>query len=138
MRTRILLGTLALAGLGLSACGGGDGGGNGHNPVPGNLSVTLTTAPSAPGAVMFTVSGGTITSVTVSGSYHKYETILSPTSRKVMVTGNIISGALVTIAVPDIGKAAQYSATITQIAARSTAVVPYQQLATGTFAIDVQ
>lgn len=138
MRTRVLLGTLALAGLGFVACGGGDGGGNGNNPTPGNLTVSLTTAPSAPGAVMFTVSGGTINSVTVSGTYHKYETTLGTTSRRVLVTGNIISGALVTIAVPDIGKAAQYSATINQIAARSTAVTPYQQLAAGAFTIAVQ
>ena len=137
MRIRSLLGTLALAGLGLSACGGGDGG-NGNNPTPGNLTVVLTTAASAPGAIMFTVSGGTINGVTASGTYHKYETTLSGTSRKVLLTGNIISGNLVTIAVPDIGKASQYSATTNQVSARSTAATPYQQLAAGGFTIDVQ
>jgi hypothetical protein len=137
MRTRILLGTLAL--VGLSACGGGGGdGGNGNNPVPGNLTVALTAQSSAPGAVMFTVSGGTINSVTVSGGYHKYETTLSGTSRRVLITGNVTAGALVTIAVPDINKVSQYNATVNQVSARSTAVVPYQQLATGSFTIDVQ
>jgi len=138
MRTRILLGTLALAGLGLSACGGGGDGGNGHNPTPGNLTVSLVSAPSAPGAVLFTVSGGAINSVAVSGTYHEYETTLSPTSRKVLLTGNIIAGALVSIAVPDINKASQYSATMSQVSARSGAVTPYQQLATAGFGLTVQ
>jgi hypothetical protein len=136
MRTRILLGALALVGLGLSGCGGD--GGNGHNPTPGNLTVALTAQSSAPGAVLFTVSGGAISGVTVSGGYHVYQTSLSGTSRRVLVTGNITAGALVTIAVPDINKASQYNATVNQVAARSTAAVPYQQLTPGGFTIDVQ
>lgn len=139
MRTRILLGALALAGMGLSGCGGGGGdGGNGNNPVPGNLTVSLTAQSSAPGAVMFTISGGGITGVTVSGSYHLYATTLSPTSRRVLVTGNVTAGALVTIAVPDINKASQYNVTVNQVAARSGAAIPYQQLASGGFTVDVQ
>ncbi|MEP7326213.1 MAG: hypothetical protein ABI836_09725 [Gemmatimonadota bacterium] len=136
MRTR-LVGILALAGLGLIACGGGDGG-NGNSPTPGTLTVALTAQSSAPGAVMFTVSGGGISGMTVSGGYHLYATTLSGTSRRVLITGNVTAGSLVTIAVPDIGKAAQYSVTVNQVSARSTAAIPYQQLAVGGFAIDVQ
>jgi hypothetical protein len=134
MRTRILLGTLAL--VGMSGCGGD--GGNGSNPTPGNLTVALTAQSSAPGAVMFTVSGGTINSLAVNGGYHLYQTTLSATSRRVLVTGNVTAGALVTIAVPDIKKASQYNATVNQVAARSTAAIPYQQLTSGGFTIDVQ
>jgi len=134
MRTRILLGILAL--VGLSACGGD--GGNGSNPTPGNLTVALTAQSSAPGAVMFTVSGGTINSLAVNGGYHLYQTTLNATSRRVLVTGNVTAGALVTIAVPDIKKASQYNATVNQVAARSGAAIPYQQLTTSGFTIDVQ
>ena len=138
MRIRILLGTLALAGLGLTACGGSGDGGGGNNPTPGNLTVVLTSAASAPGAVMFTISGGAITGVTASGTYHLYEASFGVNSRRVMLTGNIISGTLVTIAVPDIAKVGQYSVTTNQVSARVTAAIPYQQLAVVGFPIDVQ
>ena len=137
MRTRTLTGILALLGAGVAGCGG-DGGNGGGDGTPGTLTVALVTAASAPGAIMFTVSGGKITAVTASGSYHKYETTLSQTSRRIMLTGNLIAGTLVTISVPDIDKVNQYSATVNQVAARATAVVPYAQLATGGFSIDVQ
>lgn len=135
MRIRIP-GILALVGLGVSSCGGD--GGTGNNPTPGNLTVMLVTAPAAPGAVMFTVSGGQITGVTASGGYTKYETTLSQSSRRIMLTGNIVAGALVTIAVPDINKVGQYGVTINQVAGRGTDPSPYAQLGAGGFGIDVQ
>lgn len=134
MRIRTLPGILALLSLGLVACGG-DGG---NNPTAGNLTVTLVTAASAPGAIMFTVSGGKITGVTENGSYHKYETTLSQNSRRIMLTGDITSGTLVTIGVPDINKASSYTATVNQVASRGTDPVPYVQLNNAGFTIDVQ
>jgi hypothetical protein len=127
---------VALLSVGLAACGGD--GGNGDGGTPGTLTVVLVTAPSSPGAMMFTISGAKITGVTASGSYHKYETTLSQSSRRVMLTGDIVSGALVTISVPDIGKASSYHVTVNQVAAKATASQPYAQLAAGGFAIDVQ
>lgn len=125
---------LALAGAGLSACGGGDK--SGPSAEPGLLTVTLTNAASAPGAIMFTVSGGTIDAVTASG-YTTYQTSLSATSRRVLLTGNITAGDLLQIQVPDVNKASSYVATVQQVSARSTAPAPYSQQATNGFVITV-
>jgi hypothetical protein len=135
MRIRSFLGVIALAGTGLSACGGGDGGG-GPNPTPGTLYVVLTNAPSAPGAIMFTVSGGAITGVV--SSYTGYESVTASNSRKVLLTGDLIAGTLlVQIQVPDIAKVDNYVVQVLQVAARSTAAIPYQNLGTGGFTMDV-
>ena len=134
MRTRILL--AILAGAGLSACGGGDGGGGGPNPTPGTLNVVLTNAPVAPGAIMFTVSGGQIDGV--SSIYTGYENPTASNSRKVLLTGTIVAGTVATIDVPDIDAADNYVVQVLQVAARGTASVPYQNLGTVSFTMDVQ
>jgi hypothetical protein len=134
MRIRVILTALALTGAALTACGGNDGGGPG--PVPGLLTVSLTGASSAAGALMFTISGGKIDAVSAAG-YHTYQSTISPTSRRVMLTGNISAGTLVQIQVPDVAKASSYSVSILQVAARATSPVPYQQLATAGFPVSV-
>lgn len=135
MRTRTLLSVLALAGAGLTACGGGGDGGGGPNPTPGSLDVVLTTAPSAPGAIMFTVSGGQIDGVTT--SYSGYEFATATNSRKVLVTGDLVAGTVVQIQVPDVANVDNYVVQVLQVAARSTAAIPYQNLPTGGFTFDV-
>ena len=134
MRTRILL--AILAGAGLSACGGGDGGGGGPNPTPGTLNVVLTSAPVAPGAIMFTVSGGQIDAV--SSIYTGYENPTASNSRKILLTGALVTGTIATIDVPDIDAADNYVVQVLQVAARGTAAVPYQNLGTVSFTMDVQ
>lgn len=134
MRIRTFLATLALAGAGLTACGG-DGGG-GPNPTPGTLDVVLTNAPVAPGAIMFAVSGGQVTGVT--SSYTMYQSATATNSRKVMLTGDIIAGTVVQIQVPDVSKVDNYVVLVLQVAARSTAANPYQNLGTANFDMDVQ
>ncbi len=135
MQVRSILAMAAL-GTGLWACGGGDGGGGGPSPTPGSLDVVLTTAPTAPGALMFTVSGGPITGVT--SSHTRYEQTTAPNSRKVLLTGNLVAGTVVQIQVPDVGAVDNYVVQVLQVAARSNAAVPYQNLATAGFNMDVQ
>lgn len=136
MRIRTLFAAFALAGAGLTACGGGGDGGGGPNPTPGTLDVVLTNAPVAPGAIMFTVSGGQITGVT--SSYTMYQSTTATNSRKIMLTGTLIAGAMVQIQVPDVGAVDNYVVQVLQVAARATAAVPYQNLGTSSFAMDVQ
>jgi hypothetical protein len=135
MRIRSVLATLGLGAF-LVSCGGGDGGGTGP-PVPGLLEVTLATAPTGPGAIMFTVSGGPIDAVTAAG-YTTYQSTTTSNSRKVLLTGDITAGTLIEIQVPDISKVNNYVGTVLQVAARGTAAVPYQQLGIASYTIDVQ
>lgn len=126
-----------LAGAGLAACGGGgDGGGGGPNPTPGTLEVVLTNAPTAPGAIMFTVSGGQIDDV--SSTYTGYESATAANSRKILLTGALVAGTVATIDVPDIAAVDNYVVQVLQVAARGTAAVPYQNLGTVNFTMDVQ
>lgn len=136
MRTPTLLLVFALAGAGLTACGGGGDGGGGPNPTPGTLDVLLTAAPAAPGAIMFTVSGGQITDV--NSSYTMYQSNTATNSRKILLTGNLIAGTVVQIDVPDVAKVDNYVVQVLQVAARATATVPYQNLGTVNFVMDVQ
>ena len=136
MRTRTLLLVFALAGAGLTACGGGGDGGGGPNPTPGTLDVVLTNAPVAPGAIMFTVSGGQITGV--SSSYTMYQSNTATNSRKIMLTGTLIAGTVAQIEVPDMAKVDNYVVQVLQVAARASAAVPYQNLGTVNFVMDVQ
>ncbi|MGE0354735.1 MAG: hypothetical protein AB7I33_06105 [Gemmatimonadales bacterium] len=135
MRIRTLVAPILILAAGLTACGGGDNGG-GNPPVPGLLTVSLSSAPSNPGAIMFTVSGGQIDAVTT-GSYPTYQTTLNSTSRRVLLTGAITTGSLVQIQVPDINKASSYTASIQQVAARGTDPAPYAQLPVAGFSIAV-
>lgn len=136
MRTRLYTTLLVAAGLGLTACGGG-GGDGGNGPQAGSLDVNLTTAATGPGAILFTISGGEVTSVSAVGGYHLYETAINSTTRKVLVTGDIVAGPVVTIAVPDVNKAGNYSVSVNQVAARGSAPVAYQQLGTAGFGMAV-
>lgn len=133
MRIRTIVASLAFAGTVVTACGG-DGGG--PNPVPGLLTVTLATAATPPGAILFTISGGEIQGVTATG-YPTYQAALSSTSRKVLLTGSITAGTLVQIQVPDVNQADDYVASVLQVSARGTAAVPYQQLGVPGFSITV-
>jgi hypothetical protein len=92
-----------------------------EGPVPtaGTLSLQLSTPNANDGGVMFTISGGTINSVS-SSNYTIFTAQPGPTIRKVVVAGNLTNGVLVTIAVPDVALAGQYTAVLEQVAARDT------------------
>ena len=106
-----LLVALALA-VGAGSCDGGTG------PVAGLLTVSLATPnPGADGAILFSVSGpAALTSVTAGAGLRVFAQPLSTLTR-VAVTGTLTNGAVVTIGVADTRKAAQYAATVQDVAA---------------------
>ena len=108
--------------LGALACGG-----DGHpptepsGPVAGVLNVALVTPNADDGAVLFTISGGPVTSVEASvPAYQVYSSIPDTNTARVLVTGDLSTGAVVQLHVADTRRAASYRASITQAASRST------------------
>ena len=84
---------------------------------PGILKVNLTTPHSgADRAILLTVSGpGTLVSATPRSGLRPFSQSFSTTS-KVALTGTLTTGTILTIEVPDISKASQYTATAQQVA----------------------
>ncbi len=118
------------------ACGGdsnNDGTGPGENTSnPGFVNVTLTTPNSNDGALLLTLSGGTIDSLTASAGTIFFASTGTNTFR-VMVAGTITGGAIVRFWMPDRRNVSQYSATLEQAAARST----YEQQAIGGYSLSI-
>lgn len=88
-------------------------------PTAGTLQVTLATPNSDDGALLFTLSGGPIDSVEVDG-YGVHSARIDPHTLRVIVTGELHSGPIARIRIADARQLPRYSATINQIAARST------------------
>lgn len=92
-------------------------------PVPGTLVVSLTTPNSDDGAILLTMAGAGIGAPTaVSSSHVLFFRVTSTTSLTAVVVGNIAAGPLLSFAVPDVGAASSYTATITEVAARDNAL----------------
>lgn len=122
MRRGWLIGGL----LALAACGGGDGGGGGGGtqpPQPGTLTLTLQSPNGNDGAVMFTLRGAQIDTVTVASGYRMFLSRVSQNNVRVIVTGTIAGGPIVRFNVPDVNQASTYFAFVEQAAVRGT----YQQ-----------
>ena len=110
---------LALAALTLLVANCSSSSGNGSGPVPGFLTLTLSTPNANDGAVLLKVQGGAIDSVVggamvASGSY-----VINPTFTRVVAAGTIVDGIIARIHVPDVGLAASYSATVEQASIRT-------------------
>jgi hypothetical protein len=117
MRRQLLpLALLSLA----AACG--DGGPTGPaGPVPGVLKIALTTPNADDGALLFTVSGGRVSTVDAAAAGYQIYTARPDTlTMRILVTGDIAAGEVVRIHVPDTRSAAAYHATIAQAASRAT------------------
>lgn len=119
MRSIRILALTALVALSASC---GSSGGNGGGPVPGFLTLTLSTPNSNDGALLFKVTGGTIDSVVApaGGMVQNGSYVINPSFTRVVVAGNIVDGVVALVHVPDVGLAASYSTTIEQAAARTT------------------
>ena len=91
----------------------------GSVPVKGWLAVELTTPNADDGGIMFIATGGAIDSVrsTFPNVLSRAE---SATSMRVVVGGNLSSGKIAEIWVPDTRKFEQYSATPVEVATRGT------------------
>jgi hypothetical protein len=112
---------LALAG---AACSGGDDGGTTPpQPEPGVLTVSLTTPGTGDRALMVQVTGPELGAVeAASGSYVVHSRATGPGAVRAAVFGALGTGPLLRIQVPDVNRAAAYSATVVEVADETNAL----------------
>ncbi len=112
MRAPIVLGCL-LALAPLAGCS------NNTGPAAATLNVNLSTPNTDDGAVLLTISGGPVDSVESVG-HTLYSARQGPETLRLIITGDLGSGTVARIHVPDSRQVSRYSARITQVAARVT------------------
>jgi hypothetical protein len=88
-------------------------------PTPGILNVALSTPNSDDGAVLFTVSGGPVDTLESTG-FAVYSARVDPGTLRVIVIGNLASGPIVRIRIPDDGQSSGYTAALDQVSVRAT------------------
>lgn len=88
-------------------------------PKSGALAVSLTSPNLDDGAILFSVSGGTVDSVTIPPGSGLQVMASQSTPRTALVRGTLTSGVIAQIWVRDIS--ATYSATVQQVAAKTYA-----------------
>jgi hypothetical protein len=110
------LGSFALIAA-LAGCGGKDGGGP-PGPVAGDLVVTYFQGGPAAGALLFTITGGQVQDVTARVAQQVQVSFASPVpgTTRVVVTGPLSTGDLVTVRVPDVSLASGYTVRVDQVA----------------------
>ncbi len=86
---------------------------------PGPVDVVLTSPHADDGAVMFSIGGGAVDSITSVG-YGIFTTPTGPASRRVVVSGDIVNGPIARAWLPNRRALAPYTLSIEQIAARGT------------------
>lgn len=114
-RTRTLTTATLLAGL---ACNEGP---TGTPPAGGplTLTVTLTTPADDDGAILFTVSGGTVEAPTAaSPDQELFTRVTGVNALGVVVVGDLSSGAVLEFEAPEGSDASSYTATMVQVADR--------------------
>ena len=108
------LGWLAL--LGIAACGS-DG------PVPseaGDLTVSYYQGGPQAGAILLTITGGPVEQVTAEHGERVAWSSPSPGVTRVVVTGDLSTGTLLKVRVPDVSRSTEYSVVVDQVADRVT------------------
>ncbi|HET7024964.1 MAG TPA: hypothetical protein VFI39_07170 [Gemmatimonadales bacterium] len=114
LRSRILIAAALLLGV---SCGSGSTGPSGS----GTLHLTLTTPHADDGAVMFTVHGTAIDSVTFPVAYSGYyRRSADRDTVTVIVAGHVGNGVIADLTVPAGSPASGYTALVKQAAQRST------------------
>jgi hypothetical protein len=88
-------------------------------PVPGVLNLSLIAPQGDEGAVLFTVMGGPVDTVEAVGP-GLYSARIDASTLRVVITGDLSSGLIARIRIPDDRLASQYTATVSQVALRST------------------
>jgi hypothetical protein len=105
----------------LAACGGADKTSGPSGPTPGVLQVVLTSANTDDGALMLTVSGGPVQQVdAASAAYQVFSAQPDTMTTRILVTGDITSGAVARLHVADTRAVASYHASLTQAASRTS------------------
>jgi hypothetical protein len=104
----------AVSGAALSGCS--------HQPSAPEgaiLQVRLASPNGDDGALLLTVSGGRVDSVEASG-YTTFSHHFDPTTVRIIVAGNVVSGTIARLWVPDERQVGRYSVTLDQAAARGS------------------
>jgi hypothetical protein len=96
-------------------------------PDPGPVNVVLATPRDDDGAVMFSIRGGALDSISAVG-YGAFATQTAADAHRVIVSGDIVDGPIARIWLPDRRALAPYTLGIEQVANRVTYA---QQPATG-------
>lgn len=94
------------------SCSGGSTG-----PASGLLTLELHSANGDDGAVMFTITGGPVDSIEAEG-HAVYSAPINSTTLRVVITGDLQSGTLARIRIPDRDQSAHYAGVIEQVAQR--------------------
>lgn len=132
MTSTFTRGTVLVASLLVAVgCSGGD---DSSGPVAGQLRVVITSPNADDGAVMFQVTG-VIDSVAAPAGLTVYQSAPGSNVLRALVTGDISTGSnLLTLYVPDVGRASSYSTQVLQVAAVGT----YAQRPAGAYTLTVQ
>lgn len=112
MRRRSLIPALALVVGTLSGCSSEP-----IAPTGATLDVSFSTTADDDGAVLFTISGGSVDSVEATG-LALYSAQIDASTLRVILVGDLSSGKIARIHIADERRLSQYSATINQVAAR--------------------
>lgn len=131
---RILSRTALAAALVASlTCGGGGDGGTGPTPPdPGLVDLVLATPNSNDGALLLSITGALVSSVTAQ-SFEVASVGAGSSGVKLLVRGNLTDGVIAQITVPDRHKLSSYQVTVNQAAARTT----YQQQPLAGYAVNL-
>ena len=125
--------TFPIAVLVLAACGG-DSPPPTPEPVAGDLTVSLATPNTQDGALLLRIVGQLeVKDVKPVGNYRVSFHTAGPITR-VVITGDLAGGDILKISVPDVGKAASYTAYVEQAASRTT----YALLETGGYTLTIR
>ncbi|MBC7790217.1 MAG: hypothetical protein H7Z74_09755 [Anaerolineae bacterium] len=91
-------------------------------PKAGELTLNLTTPYADDGAILVAISGPQIGTVRAASSALAVHSRAVSGGVKVAVFGDIASGALLRIAVPDVSQPSKYSATVVEVSDRANAL----------------
>lgn len=120
MTRRIGVAALALLALPLlTTCGSKSSGTGPTQPDPGPVEVRLTTPNSDDGIMRIVVTGGAVSGV-ASASYEVASATFGADSTVILVRGDLTSGDVAEITVPDRHALTSYAARVDQAASRKT------------------
>jgi len=108
------LGIVLWVSLGLLSCSGST-----TEPAAGLLTLELRSPNADDGAVLFTLTGGPVQAIESEGR-SVYYTVVDPSTIRVVIAGDLGSGALAQVRIADRDQAAHYTGVVEQVAQRST------------------
>jgi hypothetical protein len=104
---------LGLGLLGLGGCSSEAG------PASTTLGLSLSSPAQDDGAVLLTITGGPVDSIEATG-YRIYSTSPGLNTYRVIIAGQLASGPIARVHIPDERRSADYAAMVEQVAARES------------------